>query len=61
MEIKIIPKNQNYFHLKANMLDISDHSVGQGIRVVSVGDPLKQQCCYGRAFPVGKPEMPTKG
>ena len=31
------------FLLKANMLDISGHFVGQGTRVVPVGDPLKQR------------------
>ena len=29
--------------LKANMLDISDHFVGQRVRAVPVGDPLKQK------------------
>ena len=28
---------------KANMLDISDHFVGQRVRAVPVGDPLKQK------------------
>ena len=28
--------------LKTNMLDISDHFVGQGMQMVPVGDPLKQ-------------------
>ena len=31
------------FLLKANILDICGHFVGQGTRVVSVGDPLKQR------------------
>ena len=31
------------FLLKANMLDISDHFVGQRVRAVPVGDPLKQK------------------
>ena len=31
------------FLLKANMLDISGHFVGQGTRVEPVGDPLKQK------------------
>ena len=31
------------FFLKANMLDISDHFVGQRVRAVPVGDPLKQK------------------
>ena len=30
------------FVLKANMLDISDLSVGQGVRAVPVGDPFMQ-------------------
>ena len=37
---------QNFKHdflLKANMLDISDHFVGQRVRAVPVGDPLKQK------------------
>ena len=33
----------HYFLLKANMLDISDHFVGQRVRAVPVGDPLKQK------------------
>ena len=33
----------NEFLLKANMLDISGHFVGQRARVVPVGDPLKQR------------------
>ena len=31
------------FLLKANMLDISDHFVGQRVKAVPVGDPLKQK------------------
>ena len=31
------------FILKENMLDISDHFVGQRVRAVPVGDPLKQK------------------
>ena len=31
------------FLLKANMLDISDHFVGQRVRAVPIGDPLKQK------------------
>ena len=31
------------FFLKANMLEISDHSVGQRARAVPVRDPLKQK------------------
>ena len=31
------------FLLNVNMLDISDHFVGQKVRVVPVGDPLKQK------------------
>ena len=38
-----VPKFKHEFLLKANMLDISGHFVGQGIRVVPVGDPLKQK------------------
>ena len=37
---------QNFKHdflLKANMLDISDHLVGQRVRAVPVGDPLKKK------------------
>ena len=34
---------KNDFLLKANMLDISGHFVGQGPRVVPGGDPLKQK------------------
>ena len=36
-------KFKHEFLLKANMLDISGHFVGQGTRVVRVGDPLKQR------------------
>ena len=38
--------NQNSNHdflLKTNMLEISDHFVGQRVRAVPVGDPLKQE------------------
>ena len=35
-------KNE-FFLLKANMLDISGHFVGQRTRVVPVGDPLKHK------------------
>ena len=36
-------KFKHGFLLKANnMLDISDHFVGQRVRAVHVGDPLKQ-------------------
>ena len=35
-------KVRHEFLLKANMLDISGHFVGQGTQVVPVGDPLKQ-------------------
>ena len=35
-------KFKHYFLLKANMLDISEHFVGQRVREVPVGDPLKQ-------------------
>ena len=34
-------KFKHKFLLKTNMLDISDHFVGQGRRMVPVGDPLK--------------------
>ena len=36
-------KFKHGFLLKANMLDISDHFVGQRVRAVPVGDPLKQK------------------
>ena len=36
-------KLKSEFLLKANMLDISGHFVGQGTRVISVGIPLKQK------------------
>ena len=36
-------KFKHDFLLKANMLDISDHFVGHGVRAVPVGDPLKQK------------------
>ena len=36
-------KNSHEFLLKANMLDISGHFVGQEARAVPVGDPLKQR------------------
>ena len=36
-------KYKHDFLLKANMLDISDHFVGQRVRAVPVGDPLKQK------------------
>ena len=29
--------------LKTNMLDITEHFVGQGMRAIPVGDPLKQK------------------
>ena len=35
-------KFKHEFLLKANILDISGHFVGQGTRVVPVADPLKQ-------------------
>ena len=34
-------KSKHEFLLKTNMLDIYDHFVGQGMRMVPVGDPLK--------------------
>ena len=46
-------KFKNDFLLKANILDISDHSVGQRVRAVPVGDPLNQAEDYavtGRFF-----------
>ena len=36
-------KFKREFFLKANMLDITAHSVDQGMRAVPVGDPLKQK------------------
>ena len=36
-------KFKHEFFLKINMLDITDHFVGQGMRAVPVGDPLKQK------------------
>ena len=36
-------KFKHEFFLKTNMLDITDHFVGQGMRAVPVGDPLKQK------------------
>ena len=36
-------KFKHDFFLKTNMLDITDHFVGQGLRAVPVGDPLKQK------------------
>ena len=36
-------KFKHEFLLKTNMLDISDHFVGQGMQMVPVGDPLKQK------------------
>ena len=36
-------KFKHDFFLKTNMLDITDHFVGQGMRAVPVGDPLKQK------------------
>ena len=36
-------KFKHEFILKTNMLDITDHFVGQGMRAVPVGDPLKQK------------------
>ena len=36
-------KIKQEFLFKANMLDISGQLIGQGTRVVSVGDPLKQK------------------
>ena len=36
-------KFKHEFFLKTNMLDITDHFVGQGMRVVPVGDPLKHK------------------
>ena len=49
-------KFKHDFLLKANMLDISDHFVGQRARVVLVGDPFRGQCCYGKVFQVRKSE-----
>ena len=36
-------KFKHEFFLKTNMLDITDHFVGQGMRAVPVGDPLKKK------------------
>ena len=36
-------KFKHEFFLKTNMLDITDHFVGQDLRAVPVGDPLKQK------------------
>ena len=36
-------KFKHEFFLKTNMLDITDHFVGRGMRAVPVGDPLKQK------------------
>ena len=36
------------FLVKANMLDFSDHFVGQRVRAVPVGDPLKQKAALLR-------------
>ena len=41
-------KFKHEFFLKTNMLDITDHFVGQGMRAVPVGDPLKQKACCCR-------------
>ena len=41
-------KIKHEFLLEANMLDISGHFVGQGTRVVPVGDPLKQKAALLR-------------
>ena len=48
------------FLLKANILDISGHFVGQRVRVVPVGGPLRGQCCCGKAFQGRKSEGHTK-
>ena len=36
-------KFKQEFLLKSNILDISDHFVGQGMQMVPGGDPLKQK------------------
>ena len=41
-------KSKHEFLLKTNMLDISDHFVGQGMRMVPVGDPLKSKAALLR-------------
>ena len=43
-------KCKHEFLLKSNLLDISDHFVGQGTRVLPVGDPLKGSAATGRFF-----------
>ena len=41
-------KFEHEFLLKTNMLDIYDHFVGQGMRMVPVGDPLKSKAALLR-------------
>ena len=41
-------KFKHEFLLKTNVLDISDHFVGQGMRIVPVGDPLKTKAALLR-------------
>ena len=41
-------KFKHEFLLKTNMLDISDHFVGQEMRIVPVGDPLKPKAALLR-------------
>ena len=36
-------KFKHEFPVKVNMLDITDHFVGQGMQMVPVGNPLKQK------------------
>ena len=40
---KSFQKFKHDFLLKANIRDISDHFVGQRVRALPVGDPLKQK------------------
>ena len=54
-------KFKHEFLLKANMLDIFGHFIGQKTRVVPVGDPLKQEVVLLRdSFPVRKSKRCTK-
>ena len=56
-----IPKFKHEFLLKANVLDISGHFIGQGTRVVPVGDLLKQKAVLLREdFQVRKSEKRIK-
>ena len=60
-EGKGFQKFKHDFLLKANMLDISDHFVGQRVRAVSVGDPLEQKAVLLReGFSPEEKEVLTK-